>query len=133
MHQMWSKNLEFFNALTFHELTQESIKVYSDFHFVCSRLGNSNSCFNQFVCKNQGSTTYSRNKLFNHNCLKQILTVNQNHTIYTCNNSKCTILFDGEHIIEYTPYFAECPMESNLPSPDHTRFLVALRDDMSAN
>ena len=81
MHQMWSKNLEFFNALTFHELTQESIKVYSDFHFVCSRLGNSNSCFNQFVCKNQGSTTYSRNKLFNHNCLKQILTVNQNHTI----------------------------------------------------
>ena len=130
MHQMWSKNLEFFNALTFHELTQESIKVYSDFHFVCSRLENSNSCFNQFVCKNQGSTTYSRNKLFNHNCLKQILTVNQNHTIPAITQNALFYLMVNTSL---STLHTECPMESNLPSPDHTRFLVALRDDMSAN
>ena len=48
------------------------------------------------------------------------------YTVNTWRSPKWTILDVEEHNIEYIPYLALCPIESNLPSPLQPRFFNGL-------
>ena len=67
-------------------------------------------------------------KICMHVVIKKILAIYilVHANFHTWTSSKCTIFIMVDENIVQTPYLAECPMESNLPSPDQTTSFMSL-------